>query len=154
MQLRRPIDAAAEAYIKLATKQTLFVMWVLFAVIFSLGSLVTLVAVHRVNVPLLGIVCTLLAVRTWRKRAARREALRYVISDGRELAAEITGVRASVRRYRFLTYYTYHLDFRVVRLSTPSDTASLLRAGTVERVLWSATFPDEIVPLVLLQACR
>jgi hypothetical protein len=151
----RSLTPQLERYCKRATP-TLFVAWVILAVLFGGGHVMTVLVAPQAakRVPFLPLAFLALAIWTGRKLSERRQRLRFLLREGRFLEAEVKDLRVVEKRYGRRVVYEYHVVFdlgdRQVTLITRDPGASLLQVGLRDQVLWHEREPDLVVPTFLV----
>jgi hypothetical protein len=154
----RALTPELRRYYKQATP-SLFVAWVMLAVVFGAGQLLVVIAAPeaRTHIPFLPLLFIGLAVWSGRKLRAERTRLRKVLRDGRFVEAEVKDIRVIEKRYGRRVVYEYLVDFdlgdRNVTLKTRHTGAWLLQVGLHDQVLWLESEPDLVVPTYLVASC-
>jgi hypothetical protein len=150
----RALTPQLERYCKIATP-SLFVAWVILAVIFGAGDILVYATVPDlgIHIPWLAMIFIGLSVWSGRKLSAERTRLRKVLREGNFIEAEVKDIRVIEKRYGRHVVYEYHVDFdlgeRRVLLKTRNSGASLLQVGLRDQVLWLESEPDLVVPTFL-----
>ncbi len=147
----RALTIGMAEYVKRAGA-TLFSLWVTLAVLFGFADAVTIAVMKGLVAPPFSVLFVVLAVLSYRKRAALRRRLVRVCEEGAIVGAEVKNIHQLQQRRHVRTTITYRVEGapRLVQLVSSDQVVAFLQVGLRDEVLWLAAEPDLVVPTFMV----